>query len=1040
METDGKWTAGGRWHARRGLGTAMAAIIMVVVIAIVGGGTYFAFSGVSTSSSSGPSGTHVGPTSCAPATSAICQGLSGGHDVFLSVLLKSAQATIPVQFTAQYGGTGKVSYYLYNFGDGSAVDNSTSSVVYHTYMTGGTFIASVQAKVVGQTQLHDNYQRLLVIPVNPSSSGSDVLELPKESTTLVANSSSTVSPTALLPGTTSWIKVNGTYTSAPTDPAAVEIAPTLVTDSAGTITSSTLTSGATYVQAEATFSTTGPHWVTLVGGATVGGTTYYQNYTWSVFVAPPGVSLGWVAAGTGTHSSTSTTKSLHPGTLDIYEYIPGGSYSEDPAYDYETAGYEPIINVYQTLIAYNGSDTGSAPTDYVPELATCVPGSTLCTNLYGAQYSGIQGYNYTFVLNPNSRFYDPSTGASWPVYPSDVVFSLARTMGFSTGIAFGATNGWIVTQALLSAGNATWDAMHATVNNTPQNVFASMSVNDSQWCPAAAMTMANGCVTFHADANGLNWPYFMELIADGLGSSIVPCGWFSADAQGAGIPMWTNGTEMSSDAGDHPCTLPGGATNTTSSAFTNAVAAMNPKGWDSWEKLGSGATGTYVGNVQWNMLGSGPYYMKALTPGSSYLLQANPAYVAPCSWTGCEPAAGTYAHTVSVIWEQTATPGEEAYKAGIADAAGVPLPDLSFLLNLVDSGTVSLTEFPTISIYFFPFNMQFDVAGAQSIVPTENVGSTALSELALRQFLVNAYPYATVQSTIQERNGLTFGINYGGAIPLTMQYNQQNISWPAGDPTGSASTPGTAQWWWSQATNSASPYYDSQLATCSSSSPCIVPMMGELGAPDVDQRITAWASEVSTISGGALQIASNDLPFFQLVGYSTASAPGSNPLGAFTLGWAPDYPDPTDYVTPMYLANSTYTYSDAVAQQLENVTQGFDSPACHSSSDYGYWAVQANNHAIPNNCQGAAYEAMNLALHVAASDTNSTSRNILYWQAESIANGLALYLYFEQSNIVESAASYLNLNSFNSNVTIGGGQDNTWYTVTYLASGNGATD
>jgi peptide/nickel transport system substrate-binding protein len=186
--------------------------------------------------------------------------------------------------------------------------------------------------------------------------------------------------------------------------------------------------------------------------------------------------------------------------------------------------------------------------------------------------------------------------------------------------------------------------------------------------------------------------------------------------------------------------------------------------------------------------------------------------------------------------------------------------------------------------------------------------------------------------------------------------------------------------------------------------------------------------------------AQTDLNFGSLVGYSTSSAPGNNPMGLFQLGWAPDYPDPTDYVTPMYVPDSTYTYSDAVMEQLTNVTQGFDNPGCHSATDYGYWAVQANNHAIQENCQGAAYMAMSAAMTAAAGSTDTSARNILYWQAESIANGLALYVYWGQSNIVESCASYLNVNSFNSNVTIGGGTDNTWYSVVYTATGNGASD
>ena len=51
--------------------------------------------------------------------------------------------------------------------------------------------------------------------------------------------------------------------------------------------------------------------------------------------------------------ATPGSSGPHPGTVDIYEVAPGGAKTEDPSVAYDTVSYEPIINVYQTLVAYN---------------------------------------------------------------------------------------------------------------------------------------------------------------------------------------------------------------------------------------------------------------------------------------------------------------------------------------------------------------------------------------------------------------------------------------------------------------------------------------------------------------------------------------------------------------------------------------------------------------------------------------------------------------------------------------------------------------
>jgi peptide/nickel transport system substrate-binding protein len=1000
----------GRWAGKRALSTPTAAIIMIVVILVVGGLGYVGLN------SKGTTSTTV--TSCSPAASIACQATSESHDLSLSAPFESVQQGATVPFTASAPSGSSISSWNFSFGDGGWATSATPSSS-HAYATSGQYLASVTAVIKGAT--HDSYRDLVPITVTPSYASGSSGNTPSVSGSISSNSTPTsgVPATAIL-GAGGSVTLMGTYTSAPTNPLFTVQAPAWVTPSGATVVSgpgSNTSASGTF-----TFANAGTYAVTFVGSATDGTVTAYQNYTWTVFVATQGFDAG-TAAG-------SAAKSPHPGSLIVYEEIPGGSLSEDPAIDYETAGYEPIINVYQNLIAYNGSQTGPTFSSYIPEIATCVPGSDVgannCQTLYGNNL--IDGSNYTFVISSTPQFYDPATGNHWGVYPTDVVFSLIRTMAFSTLPEVEGNNGWIVTQSLLGQGNGTWDSIHGAFNNTPWPMMSAMTINGTD-CPAAAMTDAHGCVTFHADGGGLNWPYFLELIADPLGSAIVPAGWFSAAPQSAGIPYWTAGNV--SGSGDHPVPAAGTA------GYGVNWSTISPEALDQYETAASGPP--YIGNVQWSMAGSGPYYMKNIKPTLSYDLQANPDYVQNpmCTWTGCEPAVGGYASSVSVTWETTQVPGEQAYAAGVADFASIPSTDTAFLLQLIAQGKIQATAFPSISIDFFPFNLDFNLAGAKGYTSNPITAPTDFfSYVGMRQFFSAAYPYSTIQQTINTIGGIPYDFQYGGAIPQFMaNYYPTNVSWPTGNPDTNPADVGGAAWWWAQITNPSSQYYDPEAAACTTSSPCQLPVFGQTGAPPLDQRIALWVAEISSLTGGRIIANPLDINFVDAVINSLYTGGYGNPMPLYRLGWAPDYPDPTDYVNPLWRPDATYTASDVDLEQMS--LPAFDSPSCHAAADYTWWSNQAQTLAtgggIANDCQGAAYAALNLALDAAAVMPAGPERVLTYAEAEQIANGLAMYVYSFQDNQVVTSAAWVNVTSYNSNVCIGGGSDSTWYSIT----GNG---
>jgi hypothetical protein len=754
---------------------------------------------------------------------------------------------------------------------------------------------------------------------------------------------------------------------------------------------------------------------------------------------------GAVAAGS-THSASAPLDSIggtpntsnyspHPGNITYYDVAPGGATSEDPSVAYDTVSEEPILNVYQTLVAYDGNNTDA----FLSQLSLCVPGPG-CAAMFGGDTllvnnttTGSPQY-FTFPIDPAARYYDPSTGANWSVYPSDVAFTFARSCGFANLPGFGSQPGWIQCQALLPNGNPSWDSgIHYIFNNTPQRVLSAMLINDSAYCPAAALA-ENGCVTFDASGGGTAWSFFLQLVADPLGASIEPCGWFTA--QGAGVPGF-NGTTAAS--GDGPCLLPGGAKTSADPGFQSWMSTFPITGWDAFEELALNTPGIQP-TVQWNMVGSGPYYLanEPFARWVGYALEQNPAYHQPTGCAGqpnCEPLPGPshYIDKVNVVYQSSDTIGIEAYKAGQADFAGIQPGETPQMLSLIQEGLIGAFTVPTLSVFFLPLAMEFSPSAAKTLDPnTMNIQGDFFNYVGLRQFLVNAFPYTTVENTIFTTDGIQYGFNYGGAIPQYMgNYYPTNISWPSTDPVATTTVVGSAGWWWTQATTSGSPYYDPELASCTTGSPCQFPIIGQKGAVTVDQMIQDYMPYISQISGGRLAPNTFDVTFNQLV-YSLSALPGESALPFYNLGWVPDYPDPTDYAAPLYYPNATYTSGDAVQEGLSLFTctgASLVGPAASASAaGLLFWSQQSG---IPQACQGNAYGAMEWGMSTAAGMGVGPARVLMYNMVEHIANGLALYVYYDQQNTVTTYASWIAASSVNTNPMIGGMSDSLWYDVQY---------
>jgi len=703
----------------------------------------------------------------------------------------------------------------------------------------------------------------------------------------------------------------------------------------------------------------------------------------------------------------------------------------DPSVAYDSVSAEPILNVYQTLVAYNGNNTSS----FLPELAQCVPGPG-CASMFGGNTlivnnttTGAPQY-WTLPIDPAAHFYDPSTRVYWMAYPSDVAFTFARTCGFANLPGFAAQPGWIQCQALLPSGNNSWDSgIHYLFNNTPQRILGSILINDSAYCPPIALQL-NGCVTFNASGGGSAWPFLLQLLADPLGGSIEPCGWFTF--QGASVPGFA-GTDVPN--GDGPCLLPGGAKSTSDVSFLNWSRNTPSTAWDAFERLALNTPGIQPG-VRWKMVGSGPYYLSGqpFQQSVGYMLRPNPAYLAPSGCQGqpnCEPGPSSYIPTISVNYTATDTIGLRGYANGTTDFATILTPEGPQMLVLLNESRIGRLNVPTGSIFALAFALTFSPTAAKTLDPNPiNVPGDFFSYVGLREFLAHAFPYNTVENSIFTADGIQYGINYGGAIPhYTGDYYPTNISWPTGDPVSNVSTVGSAGWWWAQATSSSSPYYDPELANCSSSSPCQVPIVGQQAETQVDQMIQDYLPYISQITGGRISPNTFDVSdcFSCCTNPFACSLPGQSAVPMAGLGWAPDYPDPTDYVMPLYYPNATFTGGTALEQTLAPLTcsQG---PVPASAQGLVYWAGQFG---VPQACQGNAYGAMEWGMNVASGMADGSARVLMYNLIEHVANELALYVYYDQSTLITTYASWIAKSSLDTNPMIGGLGDFLWYDVRY---------
>ncbi|MCL4447521.1 MAG: ABC transporter substrate-binding protein [Thermoplasmatales archaeon] len=426
----------------------------------------------------------------------------------LSAVTSSNSPTVnqSVTFTAQVTG-GSPSGVLFNFGDGTTGSAALSNGKYtisHSYEQAGNYLVTANTTLDGKTA--NNLNNIMQIVVSPTPLSPSLAPKTTQTQILLSSQLYTAGDSVLftganleLPTASNWTigyfiwnfgngnsksdyalqnetsgnfltdNVSVTYSQ----PGVYPVTLGLVTfNSTGYTSTTTSLKGYNY------------SYYPLSDLNTILSSSNFVNntYTKTIVVGQSGQSLK-----IGIANNTTTLK-----TITVAEVTPGGPFSFDPAIAPSTIDLEPIQNVYEPLIAYNGSSS-----NIIPVVASQVPSTS--NGLLSSN-----GMNYTFPIRQGIKFSNGDPLAAWDVYTS-MVRDLLLTQGVPS------TNGFLIASDLLPGGG------FAAGSESYQNITSAITVDNS-----------TQTVTFHllvAD------PAFLTYFASLWGTQIMDYNWLSQHGQ-----------------------------------------------------------------------------------------------------------------------------------------------------------------------------------------------------------------------------------------------------------------------------------------------------------------------------------------------------------------------------------------------------------------------------------------------------------------------------------------------------------------------------
>jgi ABC-type transport system substrate-binding protein len=674
---------------------------------------------------------------------------------------------------------------------------------------------------------------------------------------------------------------------------------------------------------------------TISSGSTQSVTSYYDM----------------VVSGVGTVTLISAYKNIASGTFTNAELETGGFKTLDPQIAYDTVSDEILANTYQQLFIYNGSSVSSYSPYLAKQLPTTANGGvntayqnyTATFNPATAGYGSSSfkynitvapGTNYTIKINPHATFQNGT-----PVTAYDVYYSIVRDLIYTSNAQ---NPGWILAQYMVPG--------NYYVSNTYYNITQNLTYSNS-----------SNSITIH----------FQKPMAEALVYQI----------------FYTSGTYI------------------TSASWLEQHGAgitFNATGFKNYEA--TGVQGSYNQYIQFNVDANGPYTIYSVSQNSKVVLKANPNFVSPNKWV----LAPSYKYVViEYIAEPTTT--YLLLKSGQAQAAGIPTSSFQEVLNMKANGLVNYTNTSTLSLFWYNFNANVNYS-LNNTLATQTYTTSQMPNMPFDMFVSlharRAFAFAYNHNYYLNNdigNGLfnpplNFAQNYAGMIPLGMAGGQpfsyfNSTSWGKAAGIGMNMTLAKQNWNTFIAHWNANPNVTAkgmQITNVSGTweykgKPLQIPI-NPFSADPVDLNgATLWAQDLNQFIPGAV------FPIVptSFTGLLGDQVQGQNPMPIYELGWAPDYPYPTDYLNPM-------------ANPLNGTT--YPGP-----NDFTPWWFGHNTSNPYHNMTEA--NIMHQMLRAYANGTNQiNTTQALYWfhQENNMLINMTYYTYIEQENAFLTLSSSVN--------------------------------
>jgi ABC-type transport system substrate-binding protein len=420
-------------------------------------------------------------------------------------------------------------------------------------------------------------------------------------------------------------------------------------------------------------------------------------------------------------------------------------------------------------------------------------------------------------------------------------------------------------------------------------------------------------------------------------------------------------------------------------------AGFNQATWDSYKS--QAVAGSYNAKMQWSPVGSGPFMVQSYTPAQSVELVPNPHY-------GGVPGIPKQTNTVVVNWVKTAETAILMLQDGQADAiSGLPSSNFPAVQKLQSQGLVNIYNFPTLSLYFYTFNIKIDKAlestqfGAGFNEPTNY-----FADVPTRLAWINAYDYAGYLNNIlgNAKYGTSFGTGYNGFIGAGELYSVPP------DQVGGLPAQNLAA---AKGNFSLSAWANQKITV-----PIIVQTGDQVNLAGAEE----WAGILSQISNGNINAKVIQIAVSQLIG---DIAQDNNPLAVYWYENFPDYPDPSDAGATMLAQGGYYpsgnnwlvSYFAQLAPSTPNDVVHVDGSAYSQSQVYAW---------------------INGNLTLGAGSVDPTVRQNAYTTATKLMIAMGLYTFVYQLSQFWFWRTWLKGYGLQENPIIGAAWDLLFYWVT----------